>query len=230
MSLTEIQVRRTEKGDFESIIEICREVYPGAASWTEAQLASHLEVFPEGQLVAVDGNDNRVVGMAASLIVAWDDYDSLDSWHDFTDRGMFTNHDAEGGRTLYGAEVMVHPDCQGMGVGSKLYQARRRLVEQFNLGRIRAGARLRGYHRYAAELSADKYTEKIVAGEIGDPTLSFQLRHGFRVIAVIPGYLKNDPESLGWAALIEWLNPATAGSNRQATQTKPDFPDSWAAA
>jgi hypothetical protein len=26
----------------------------------------------------------------------------------------------------------------------------------------------------------------------------------------VPGYLKMDPESLGWAACIEWLNPAGA--------------------
>ena len=47
-------------------------------------------------------------------------------------------------------------------------------------------------------------------GEIKDPTLSFQLREGFDVIAVVAGYLRNDPESLGFAAVIEWLNPDVA--------------------
>ena len=54
------------------------------------------------------------------------------------------------------------------------------------------------------------YVRKVVRGELGDPTLSFQLRHGFTVIAVVGGYLRNDPESLGHAAIIEWLNPAVA--------------------
>jgi hypothetical protein len=27
------------------------------------------------------------------------------------------------------------------------------------------------------------------------------------VLAVVGGYLKNDPESLGYAAVIEWQNP-----------------------
>jgi hypothetical protein len=44
-------------------------------------------------------------------------------------------------------------------------------------------------------------------GSIFDATLSFQLRRGFRVLAVVGGYLKNDPESLGYAAVIEWQNP-----------------------
>jgi hypothetical protein len=33
------------------MIEVCRRVYPEARPWTEAQLASHLSVFPDGQLV-----------------------------------------------------------------------------------------------------------------------------------------------------------------------------------
>ena len=79
--------------------------------------------------------------MAASLIVLWDDYDMTSSWRDFTEHGTFRNHDPKG-RTLYGAEVMVHPDEQGRGIGKKLYAARRELVRRMGLLRIRAGARL----------------------------------------------------------------------------------------
>ncbi len=75
----------------------------------------------------------RVVGMAASLIVFWDDYDMKDSWRDFTDHGMFTNHDPVKGRTLYGAEVMVRPSMQGRGIGSKIYHARRELVRRLGV-------------------------------------------------------------------------------------------------
>jgi hypothetical protein len=54
----------------------------------------------------------------------------------------------------------------------------------------------------------EEYVQKVVRGELKDPTLSFQLREGFDVLAVVEGYLRNDPESLGYAAVIEWLNPA----------------------
>ena len=40
--------------------------------------------------------------------------------------------------------------------------------------------------------------------------ISFQLRQGFRVIRVARDYIKNDPESHGHAAIIEWLNDAVA--------------------
>lgn len=206
----DVVVRPTERRDFPGIIEVCRRVYPGSPPYDETQLACHLEVFPEGQLTAVAGaDDDAVLGMAASLIVLWDDYEHDLRWRDFTAAGTFTNHDPSG-RTLYGAELMVHPEAQGRGVGSALYRERDALLRRLGLLRIRAGARLRGYHAYAGRMTPEEYTEAVVRGEIRDPTLTFQLNRGFRVLRVVSGYLPNDPESLGWAALIEKLNPDLA--------------------
>lgn len=212
-----VEVRQTREEDFDGIIAMCRRVYPRSVPWSHTQLASHLRVFPEGQFVAL--SEGTVVGMAASLIVLWDDYDFTTSWRDFTAEGMFTNHDPARGRTLYGAEVMVDPEMQGAGVGTRLYDARSALVMQLGLRRIRAGARLRGYHRCAETMSAEHYVEAVVRGDVVDPTLSFQLNRGFHVLAVVSSYLRHDPESLGWAAVIEWLNP-DAPENR-ATPGQP---------
>jgi GNAT superfamily N-acetyltransferase len=211
-----IVVRNTSREDFREIIEICRMVYPGSRPWNETQLASHLNQFPEGQFVAVETSSGRVVGMAASLVVTWDDYDMTSSWRDMTDHGMFTNHDPVRGHTLYAAEVMVHPSYQGQRIGTKLYEARRELVDRMGLLRIRAGARLRGYHRYADTLNPEEYAIRVAKGEIWDPTVSFQMRRGFRVLAVVEAYLKNDAESLGHAAVIEWLNPKVARPEDEA--------------
>jgi GNAT superfamily N-acetyltransferase len=205
-----IVVRGTTEADFEGVIALTRLVYPESPPWSERQLASHLAVFPEGQMVALDAETHAVVGMAASLIVLWDDYDIEASWRDFTDGGMFTNHDPARGRTLYGAEVMVHPAMHGRRIGTRLYDERRALVERLGLLRIRAGARLRGYHRVADVMSAEEYVERIVRGEERDPTLSFQLSRGFHVLDVVAGYLRHDPESRGFAAVIEWVNAAVA--------------------
>jgi GNAT superfamily N-acetyltransferase len=202
-------VRRTQPGDFGGIAELSRRVYPDSPPWSLAQLTSHLAVFPEGQLVAeVDG---RLLGMAASLIVLWDDYAIDTSWRDFTANGMFTNHDPASGHTLYGAEVMVDPDWQGRGIGSKIYDARRELTMRLGLRRIRAGSRLRGYHSYADRLTPDAYVARVVSGELRDPTLTFQLHRGFHVLAVVSDYLHHDAESLGYAAVIEWTNPEVSG-------------------
>ena len=203
-----ISVRQLLPEDFSAVHRISTKIYPDSPAWSDAQLASHLAVFPEGQLVAE--TDDEVVGMAASLIVLWDDYTIDTSWREFTANGFFTNHDPSNGRTLYGAEIMVHPDRQGKGIGKTLYEARRDLCERLGLLRIRAGARLAGYHRYAPSLSPEEYTEKVVAGELSDPTLSFQLGRGFEVLGVARDYLRHDPESFGHAAVIEWINQAVA--------------------
>lgn len=204
-----VKVRQMTKADFPEIIALCERTYPGSPPWTVPLLTGHLETFPEGQLVAVD-KEGMLLGYAASLIIYWDDYEMGASWRDFTSRGTFKNHDPALGRTLYGAEVMVHPEIRGSGVGGKIYDARFRLAEQFGLLRIRAGARLRGYAKHAGRLTAEEYVRRVVRGSLRDPTLSFQINRGFHVLAAVSGYLRYDPESLGWAAVIEWLNPKVA--------------------
>jgi len=201
-----ITIRSTSPADFDAIAELTAKVYPGARPWPTEQLQSHLRVFPEGQFVAVDRADGHLVGMSACLIVRWDDYDMTGSWRDFTDEGWFTNHDPSG-RTLYGAETMVDPDFRGRGVGSRIYEARRVLARRVGLERIRFGALLRGYHEYADRLSPEQYLKRVLAGEIRDPTIGFQLRHGFHPIAVVPNYLRQgaDPRSRGHAVVMEWL-------------------------
>lgn len=199
-------VRNTRPDDFPGITNLSREIYPESPPWNERQLSSHLALFPEGQFVAIESETGQVVGMSASLILLWDDYHTHMNWGAFTDNGMFTNHDPEQGRTLYGAEIMVKPTLQRSGIGKRLYQARSDLVERLGLLRIRAGARLRGYHRYAHRMSAEEYVMRVIQGRLHDATLSFQLKHGFHVLDVVTGYLHYDPESRGYAAIIEWIN------------------------
>jgi GNAT superfamily N-acetyltransferase len=202
-----IVVRLTRSEDIPGIIDLCERVYPFSPPWKAEQLQSHIDVFPEGQLVAQDSDSDRILGMVASLIVFWDDYGFSDDWRTFTGRGFFENHDPVNGKTLYGAEIMVDPIARKRGVGSALYAARFELAVRLSLKRIRAGARLRGYHNYSAQLTPEKYVEKVVRSEIYDPTLSFQLGRGFKVLGVVSDYLKSDPESAGCVAIIEWQNP-----------------------
>lgn len=209
MTALPVVVRATRPTDFAAIEGLCRAVYPESPPWTAHLLRSHLDVFPAGQLVAVEANGRRLVGMAASLIVLWDDYAIDASWRDMTAGGTFANHDPTG-HTLYGAEVMTLPDVQGRGVGKALYRARRELVRHLRLRRIRAGARLRGYHRAAERMTAEEYVQAVVRRELTDPTLTFQLKQRFRVLAVVSDYLRWDPESRGYAAVIEWINHKVA--------------------
>jgi hypothetical protein len=66
---------------------------------------------------------------------------------------------------------------------------------------------LPGYFHHKAEMSAEEYVERVVAGELSDPTLSFQLAHGFEVRGMLEGYLDDEADD-GWAALIVWESPS----------------------
>lgn len=197
-------VRHTRSTDIRPLIELQQRVYPTIPHWPEKQLRHQLEIFPQGQIVAeIDG---ELVGAASSLIVLWNDWKIEHTWEEITAHGSFDTHNPEG-HTLYGAEVFVHPHLRGAGIGHALYQARRRLCRKLNLKRIIACGRLPGYHRYADRMPVMLYAQKVVWGDIHDPVLSFQLHEGFNFCGTVSGYIPEDQESMGYAALIVWLNP-----------------------
>ncbi len=199
-----------QKEHFSQIQALCLRVYPESKPWNLDQLESHLNYFPDGQLIVVDTETQKLVGLAFSLIIDWNDYLTQDNWKDFTASGYFSNHDPRKGKTLYGAEVMVDPELQGQGIGKILYEGRKQIVKKYNLKRIRAGARLRGYGKYKDRMSPTEYVKQVAEKKIYDPTLSFQIAQGFEVIDVAKNYLTSDPESMGFAGVIEWLNPKLA--------------------
>ena len=213
-----LNIRNAEPRDFTGIGDLCRRVYPETAPWTPEQLGSHHRVFAEGQFVATAGAEERIVGMSSSLIVHWDHYDMFDSWDAFTANGMLTNHDAATGHTLYGVELIIDPAMQGHGLGHKMLATQKALAQHRGLRRMRGGARLRDYHSYAKKMRAPEYIVKVVHGQILDHTLTFHLHEGFHILAVVPHYLSEDSETLGYAALVEWLNPDTTGPEHYAAR------------
>lgn len=197
-------VRHTRSEDIKPLIELQKRVYPTIQPWRENLLLKQLDTFPQGQIVAeIDG---ELVGAASSLVVLWDQWEVEHTWKDITARGSFNTHNSEG-RTLYGAEVFVHPELRGAGIGHALYRARRRICRKLNLKRIIACGRLPGYHHHADHISALFYAQKVVWGDLIDPVLSFQLREGFNFCGTVEGYLPDDQDSQGHASLIVWLNP-----------------------
>jgi hypothetical protein len=99
-------VRPMRKDDVSAVVALQRRVYSEDLAWSIQELLDHSEVFPEGQLIGVDGT--RIVGSASSLIIDWDDYAESARWSAITGQGSFSTHNPLG-KTLYGADVCVDP-------------------------------------------------------------------------------------------------------------------------
>jgi ribosomal protein S18 acetylase RimI-like enzyme len=200
-------IRNITESDIPKIVDLQKASFPDMAAygmiWPPFFIQSHMNIFPEGQLIAeVDG---RIVGSSSSLIVSLRPDYAEHTWYEITGQGLFTNHDPNGD-SLYGADISIHPKFRNKGIATMLYNVRKDMTMRMSLKRIVAGGRLYNYYIYAGEMSAQEYAEKVVKGELKDPVLSFQLKNGFKFIKVLSNYLY-DKRSLNYASFIEWLNP-----------------------
>tara|TARA_R110002126_G_scaffold83146_1_gene203209 strand:- start:5263 stop:6852 length:1590 start_codon:yes stop_codon:yes gene_type:complete len=199
----EILIRPLTIEDFDDLVAMQEQCFPGMLPWGREQIESQLVMFPEGQLVVQ--YEGHVVASASSLIVDFEDYDEWQNWKEIADEGFIRNHD-QNGDTLYGIEIMVHPKFRGLKLARRLYQARRDLVRRFNLARSIVGGRIPGYHKHADDLTAREYAERVVDGQIYDPVLTTQTVNGFVLKQLIPNYMPSDEESRGYATFLEWTN------------------------
>ncbi|MEE9417740.1 MAG: GNAT family N-acetyltransferase [Acidimicrobiales bacterium] len=173
--------------------------------YSAADLVELARVFREGNFVALDGDEP--VGMGLGLFM---DFDFDDADHNLTElggEGGWEAHDPEGD-WYYGTDISVYPNYRGRGIGKQLYELRKQLVRDHSKAGIVAGGVIPGFADHKADMSAAEYIDKVRAGELHDPTLTFQLANGFEARGAIADYL-DDPTVDGWAVLIVWPNPET---------------------
>ncbi len=204
-------IRNAVASDIPGIRALLAKVYATfgpAGVYSEAQLLGHQHQFREGQFVAI--YENRIVGYCATFrisgAVALEPHD----WVVITGRGFASRHD-EKGDWLYGMDVCVDPDFQGLRIGQRLYNERKKLCQHLQLkGIVFAGRMPNLNRRWNAVGSAEKYLEMVLAGKLRDPVIGFQMRNGFQPIGVLQNYLPLDHESRGYATHMIWRNPQVA--------------------
>jgi GNAT superfamily N-acetyltransferase len=202
--MDQILITNTQAEHIPQLVELQIVCYPTLADTSRLKaphFKSHLQIFPEGQWVALDGE--RAVGMSAGFLSTFDFDHPQHTFDEIIGYGFFTRHDPRG-QHFYGADVSVHPDYRGRGLSRRLYDARKALVRRLGLRGIVTGGMIPGFAGYKSMMDAPTYVARVVAGEIFDPTLSVQLRQGFRVRALLPNYLP-DTATDGWSVLIEWV-------------------------
>lgn len=197
----ELVVTPTRKEHAEQLAALQRTVFPTLADderFTAEHYRHHVELFPDGQFVVLDGA--RVAGSTTTLRL---DFDFAHADHRFADifaGGWLTPHDPHG-RWLYGADVGTHPDYRRRGVARMLYRARHATVRALGLaGQVTVGSPS-GYGAVKDAMSMATYYAELLAGTRTDPTLSAQLRIGFEPRGVIAGYL-TDPICDGYGVVL----------------------------
>ena len=200
-----IEVRNLTLDDYNALKKSMQKAYAslGGQYWKEETLKRLIQKFPDGQIVITHNGD--VVGCALSIIVDYDKFGDKHTYLDITGNFSFDTHDPDGD-TLYGIEVLVHPDYRGLRLARRLYDSRKLLCERMNLRMIIAGGRIPKYDMYANELTPRQYIDKVRNREILDPTLTFQLSNDFQVKKIMRNYLPEDNESRGHATLLVWHN------------------------
>ena len=195
-------VRRLRPDDFESIVALQRRCFPGMEPWTKEQFDSQLQIFPEGQFCVE--HQGVLVASASSLILDFALYKEWHSWEEISDNGYIRNHNPQGD-TLYGIEIMVDFEVRGLKLARRLYEARKQLAKERNLRRVVIGGRIPGYSKYADEMSARDYVDRVIKKSITDPVLTRQLANGFALKRLMPNYL-DDEASRGYGTFLEWAN------------------------
>lgn len=156
------------------------------------------ENFPEGGFVVRDGDEIVAMGLGHRTTF---DFDHPE--HDLD--GVYTQHDPQGD-WYYGTTIAVRPSHRGRGIGGKLYELRKDVARRQNLRGIVAGGVLPGFAEHRDSMAADEYIKRVSAGELYDPTLTFQIENGFRAHSVLTNYM-DDPTVGNNAVLIVWDNP-----------------------
>ncbi|MCB1179449.1 MAG: GNAT family N-acetyltransferase [Leptospiraceae bacterium] len=204
INLHKLTLRNTVLDDYEEIKAIMEKVYSNAGgNWNKEMFESQLEKFPEGQFCIED--KGKVVACEFSMIIKFSKYGEKHNYNGITSKGLITNHDPDGD-TLYGLDMVVLPEYQGLRLGRRLYDARKELVWKLNLKKIVVGGRIPGYHKHADSMTPQKYVEAVKSKEIYDSVLSFQMANDLHVVKVIKEYFPSDNESKNFATLLEWNN------------------------
>lgn len=210
-------------GDYKELKKAMIESYTNMANayWSESQVKTLIDLFPEGQVIIKV--NNQLAGCALSIITDSSKVDRKHTYKEITSNYTFKTHSEEGD-TLYGIDLFIKPEFRGLRLGRRLYDYRKELCERLNLKSVAFGGRIPNYHKYSKDITPKVYIDKVRKKEIHDPVLNFQISNDFHPSRILKNYLEGDKDSNEYAVLLEWDNiyyekqTSTASSNKKVVR------------
>jgi len=200
-----VELQYLKRNQYKELYELMLTCYPKVENpaWEEKHVNTLINRFPKGQVVVMV--DGVMAAASLSILIKHDRFDEKHTYLEMTANDTFDTHTPDGD-TMYGLDVMVHPEYRGMRLGRRMYDYRKELCEELNLKGIVLGGRLPNYHQHHDDITPKEYIRKVKNKEIYDPVLSFQLSNDFHVKRLAKNYLPEDQASHEHAALLEWTN------------------------
>lgn len=200
-----VELKYLTRQQYPQLKELMLTCYPKVEdpAWEKKHVDTLIDRFPKGQIVVMV--DGVLAGAALSILIKSDRFDEKHTYIEMTANDTFDTHTSDGD-TIYGLDMMVHPNYRGLRLGRRMYDYRKELCEEMNLKGIVFGGRLPNYHKHQDELTPKQYIQKVKKKEVYDPVLNFQLSNDFHVKRLARHYLPEDEASQGLAALLEWTN------------------------
>lgn len=171
---------------------------------TEKHYKRYVEIFPEGQLIILDGE--KVI--ASSTAMRQNYPKGRHTFLEISDHLWMGTHDPEG-EWLYGLDISIHPDYRRKGLGRAIYNMRQEIALNLGCkGQLTAGMPI-GFDRVRNRMTIEAYCEALMIGEMIDPTVTAQIKCGFIPVEPLYNYL-NDPRS-GNASILMYrpIDPQT---------------------
>src|SRR5262245_29213539 len=149
-----MQSRPEHAAQLEELQRICFPTLDDAERFKAAHYLKHIELFSDGQFVALDGD--TVIGATTTLRLKFDFQHIDHTFADIIQGGWLTSHESDGD-WLYGADIGVNPAYRGRGIATALYAARQEVVWRLGLkGQVTAGM-IPGYGPVKDRMSAEAY-------------------------------------------------------------------------
>ncbi len=222
--MTRVSIRHARPSDYQGYYDMEKIAWEntGIKPLDEHTFLSWLAVFPEGCLVALDGQE-KLVGLVASQICAFDPHNPDDcqkSFDELTDYGHLVDTHNPHGNTLY----IVTNSAIYPGAGYKLMSALCDLTMELEKKYCAGACRLPDLHKamlnkdpnqsdrefaaaYVQEIGGCRYRKERRFGP--DPVLSVLARYpDAQIYDVVNCFLsEEDAQSCNWSCVMGWENP-----------------------